>query len=58
MRKELIQDIMVSLNDGVKNNIITGRFQEQPAPCPRPARPALVAFDKLLHLSEPRFPHP
>lgn len=50
MQKELIQDVMVSLNDGIKHNIITGRFQEQlksllnslfQEQIPSPAGPAL-----------------
>ena len=54
MQKELIQDLNVSQNDGVKNNIVTGRTQEELASrlC------SSMAFDKLLHIAEPRSPHP
>lgn len=41
MQKELIQDLNVSRNDGVKNNIVTGRTQEELASCLSPARAAL-----------------
>lgn len=41
MQKELIQDLNVSQNDGVRNNIVTGRTQDELASHLSPASASL-----------------